>query len=69
MERQEAARAAEEARVREEKRLEDGRSHCRVMSDLCSTAVFSHHPSASVTHFVSRAAEASVRLAQRGYAP
>lgn len=67
LERQEGVRAAEEARVREEKRLEDGRSHCRVMSDFCSATVFSHHRGVAVTHCVSRAADAGVRLAQRNY--
>ena len=64
LERLAAAQIAEEARIREQRRTEDGRSHCRLVSDFCSQAMFSHQHSVGATHCVSRAAEASVRLAQ-----
>lgn len=65
LEREESAQAAEELRIREERRSEDGRSHCRLLSNFPSQTLFSHHMSVGMaTHCLSRAAVASMRLAQ-----
>lgn len=66
LEREDAAQAAEESRIREERRTEAGRSHCRLLSNLSSQTVFSHHLSVGIaTHCMSRGAEASMSLAMQ----